>query len=351
MRHAARYLGWLGYALGTVSATAAAVYVVVYLYRWEWQRALISGVLLLVLEVFLATAVVLGRVARLQRRLAEADARAEEVLRRLEASRPPSPEPFRWLGERGGPPTGTGTYVFVPVLVAAGAALSMVAVVIQRIAGVSARAGAERRLAGRLATLAAPPGGILGGGPSGPSGPSGPGDPRGRASAPAAGLGGTYATTPPRRDLADQPPIPPARPLRAMVLGLAALAAAVLGVAAVDVVSDATQTRPEPAPASAASTVVFRIELRGGDAGDPQALAQAAHDLWATCHRSTSAPRERVALARLDRGVFAGLLRPGLPEHDLKRLRGCLNDTTANRALARVLGEGQAPPVGTQAER
>jgi hypothetical protein len=333
MRHAVRYLGWLGYAFGTVTAIAAAVYVVVYLYRWEWQRALISGVLLLVMEVFLATAAVLGRVARLQQRLAEADARADEVLRRLEASRPPSPEPFRWLGGRGGPPTGTGgggdTYIFVPVLVAAGAALSTAAVIIQRIAGATARAGAERRLAGRLASLAAPPGGILGGWPGAQGAPSG-------------GPGGTYAVTPPRRDLAAQPPVPPARPLRAAVIGLSALAAVALLTAAVDVLSDATQTRPEPAPDSVASTVVFRIELRGGDAGDPQALAQAARDLWGTCHRATSAPREHVALARLDRRVFVGVVRPGLGEHDLKRLRGCLQDATANRALARVLGEGQA---------
>jgi hypothetical protein len=324
MRHAARYVGWLGYAFGAVSAAAAAVYVIVYLYRWEWQRALISGVLLLVMEVFLATAVVVSRVARLQRRLAEADARAEEVLRRLEATRPESArEPFRWLGGT----RGSGTYVFVPVLVAAGAALSVVAVLIQRIAGLSARPGAERRLAGRLASLAAPPGGVSGGGPGGPGSGPGPGGP------PAPG------------EWADPPPVPPARPLRAVVLALAALAVAALAAASVDVISDATQTRPEDAPASAATTLVFRIEIRGGDAGDPDAMAHAARELWETCHRSTSTLREGAALSRLEPDVYVGVLRPALPKHDLRRLHGCLTDATANRTLARVLGQGQAAPA------
>jgi hypothetical protein len=311
-----RYIGFLGYALGALTAGAAAVYVVVYLYRWEWQRALLSGVLLLVIEVFLATAAVLGRVARLERRLTESDARAEEMLRRLAASRARSPAPspdaaaprFRWLGgtdSRGGGPT----FVFVPVLVAAGAALSVVAVVIQRIAAATVRPGAERRLAGRLASLGAPPGGILGNGPR----------------------------------LADQPPVPPARPLRLLALGVAVLAAAALVAAAVDAISDATQTRPEAAPDSAASTVVFRVEVRNATPG-PGALAHAADELWSNCRRSTSKLPEGHALTRLEGPVYAGVVRPALSGHDMKRLRGCLGDATADRVLATVLGEGQAPP-------
>jgi hypothetical protein len=50
------------------------------------------------------------------------------------------------------------TFVFVPVLMVAGAALSGLALVIQKVAGATARPGAERRLAGRLAALTAPPG-------------------------------------------------------------------------------------------------------------------------------------------------------------------------------------------------
>jgi hypothetical protein len=314
-----KYIGFLGYALGALTAGAAAVYVIVYLYRWEWQRALLSGVLLLVIEVFLATAAVLGRVARLERRLTERDARAEEVLRRTAASpaRSPTPTPspspdavgpFRWLGgadSRGG----GSTFVFVPVLVAAGAVLSVAAVVIQRLAAATVRPGAERRLAGRLDSLAAPPGGILGGGPR----------------------------------LAEEPPVPPARPLRLLALGVAALAAALLVAAAVEAISDATQTRPQAAPDSAASTIVFRVEIRDA-ARDAAALAHAADELWSNCRRSMSTLPEGHALTRLRGQVYAGVLRPALSGHDMWRLRGCLSDATADRALATVLGEGQASP-------
>ncbi|MGP4112146.1 hypothetical protein ACTWP5_14670 [Streptomyces sp. 4N509B] len=322
-----RYAGILGYVVGGVAAGAAAVYTVVYLYRWEWERALLSGVLLLVVEVFLATVAVLAQVDRLRRRLAESDRRAEEMLRHLAETRPRhahGPEPFRWLRGTAAPrgPTGSGggepgagagrdTFVFVPVLVAAGAALSMLAILIQRLAAAGTRPGAERRLAGRLAGLAAPPGGILG------------------AAATPAG----EATTPP-------PPVPPARPLRAVGRVVSVLATAVLVALAVDLISDATQTRRQQPPASAATTVVFRVELRGVP-NDRAAVTRAAQELWEHCHRSTSVLRTGT-LGRLEGNVFSGVLRPPLPEHDLLRLRGCLRDTTANRALATVLGEGQA---------
>ncbi len=301
-----RYLGFLGYALGGISAASAAAYVVVYLYRWEWQRALVSGVLLLVIEIFLATALVLGRMARLHRRLAETDARAEEVLRRLERTRAASPDRFRWLDRE------RDTFVFVPVLVAAGAALSVVAAIVQRIAGATVRAGRERRLAGRLASLAAPPGGIGGGRTPG---------------------------------LENEPAVPPRRTRRGVALALATPLLAVLIAGAVDVLSDATQTRPQAPPDSAATTVVFRIEVREVP-DDATAVGSAALDLWESCRRATSALRGDAALTALGDGVFAGVLRPALPEHDLKRLHGCLSDATANRALATVLGQGQATEGG-----
>ena len=50
---------YLSYVFGGVSAAAAAGYLIVYLYRWEWQRAILSGVLLLVIEGFLIGLVLL----------------------------------------------------------------------------------------------------------------------------------------------------------------------------------------------------------------------------------------------------------------------------------------------------
>ncbi|MDT0343062.1 hypothetical protein [Streptomyces litchfieldiae] len=292
----------LGFLLGAASAGGAGLYLVVYLYRWEWQRALISGVLLLVIEVLLVGAVLLGRMGRLHQRLAESDARSEAVLRRLEESREEAPGRFRWLD--GGPPG--GAHVFVPVLMATGAALSGLALFVQKLASTTARPGAERRLAGRLAKLAAPPGGVRGNGPG----------------------------------LTGHPAVPPPRPRRVATLVTVALAGAAGVALLVNVLSDATQTRPAAPPDSAASTIVFRVAVRNTDAD--RAGRQAARALWEGCRRSTSVLREHAPLVNLEGDVYVGVLRPALPEHDLRRLRGCLSDLGADRTRAEVLGEGQA---------
>ncbi|MEU7029223.1 hypothetical protein AB0A60_21365 [Streptomyces sp. NPDC046275] len=295
---------YVGYLLGGVFAGYAAYYVVAYLYRWEWHRALMSGILLLVMEGFLVCLVLLNRMSRLQQRVEASEAQVEEVRRRLEQTRRPEPGRFRWMdGER--PGGENRTYVFVPVLMMAGVVLSGAAFVIQKIAGATARPAMERRLAGRLAALAAPP----------------------------EALGGSVR-------LEDRPAVPPARRRRTWLTVAAALAGGVVAAVLFTVLADATQTRPERRPDSAASTVVFRIEMRG--APSPQDLRLAAGDLWETCRRSTAARNERAALSRLEDTVYAGVIRPALPAHDLMRLRGCIEDATTERAAARVLGEGQA---------
>ncbi|WP_319789593.1 MULTISPECIES: hypothetical protein [Streptomyces] len=302
-----RPLRYAGYLLGGLAAGGAAVYLVVYLYRWEWQRALLCGVLLLVIEMFLVGTVLLARMGRLDQRLTESDARAEAVLRRLEQSRTEGRTRFRWLD--GG--DGDRLTVFVPVLMATGAALSGLALIVQKVASASARPSAERRLAGRLARLTAPPGGVRGHGPW----------------------------------LAEEPVVRPPGPRRRLLVTAGLVAAALGAVLLVNVISDATQTRRSNAPPSAATSVVFEIEVRNNE--DPLASAQAADALWETCRRATSAPRQDGLLGRLDRDVFVGVLRPAISEHDLRRLRGCLVDARTDRAVARVLGEGQLGERGS----
>ncbi|WP_059007053.1 hypothetical protein [Streptomyces specialis] len=306
----------LGYLLGAVSAGGAALYMVVYLYRGEWQRALMCGGLLLVLEVLLVGSVLLSRMGRLRQEVTDADARTEAVLRRLEQSRGPDPagHRFRWL-DGGGNGSGGRTFVFVPVLMAAGAALAGVALLGQKLAAATARPGAERRLAGRLARLTAPPGGVRGNGPA---------------------------------SLGDIPPVPPARPRRAVAVAVLVAAGAVGAWLVVDALSDATQTRPSAAPDAAASAIVFRVELRDGgdDGGGGGGVEQAARALWEECRRSTSVPLDHAPLTALEAGVFAGVARPALSAHDLHRLRGCLSDARADRVRAEVLGAGQAGTDG-----
>lgn len=301
---------YVSYLFGTLCLMAAAVYLVIYLYRWEWQRAIVSGVLLLAVEGFLVLVVVLGRLGRLERRIGEADSRVEEIRRHLESSRNDgAPDAFRWLG---GAQTrdeldGTRrTFVFVPVLMVTGAALSGVAWVVQRVAAVTARPGAERRLAGRLAPLAAPPGGVRG----------------------------------PLPQLEDRPAVPHRRLLRPLLGGTAAVAAVALLVFGVRTLADATETRAESRPDAAASIVVFRIAVHGDQAGPARQLA--AQDLWESCRRATSSDNPSASLDPMSDGVYAAVVRPALSDHDMLRLRGCLSDATANRATATVLGYGSA---------
>ncbi|QIB47259.1 hypothetical protein [Streptomyces aureoverticillatus] len=301
---------YVNYLFGGLTAAAAATYSVVYLTRWEWQRALICGVLLLVVEGLLVCAVLLGRIGRLERQVAESGLRTEEVWRRLrESGAEQGSVRFRWLEPRGSDGAHR-TYVFVPVLMAAGVLLSGVAWIVQKISAATARPGAERRLAGRLTRLTAPPPSELGG----------------RAP-----------------ELEDTRAVPRPRTVRAVVVTAVVAACGLLLALLVDTLSDATQTRPGQSRGSAATTVVYQVELRGTDSADARALA--ARELWDRCRRSTAALNVQAPLTRLGEDVWAGVIRPALSEHDVMRLSGCLVDTTAQRTRAKVLGESQVEPA------
>ncbi|MEV7891176.1 hypothetical protein ACWD3I_22840 [Streptomyces sp. NPDC002817] len=295
----------VGYTFGGLSAVYAGYYTVLYLTRWEWQRALISAALLIVVEVFLATVLLLTRLTRLEDRLEQADARIEEVRKRLEQTRDPVPNRFNWLAavDRTELNGTHRTFVFVPVLMVAGAALSGLALVIQKVAGATARPGAERWLAGRLTALTAPP---------------------------------ITATVP----LENRPAVPPARTGRKALAVATAVGGLLLVPLLWSALADATQTRPEPAPGVGSTTMVFRVETHGDQS--PQAVQLAATDLWETCRRSTAAQNDNAQLDHMRDGVYAGVIRPALPPHDVMRLRGCLQDANTNRTSAVVLGEGQA---------
>ena len=140
--------GRLPSLLGVVVLVAAGLYFFVYLWRWEWNRALVAGVLFLAAEVGLATAVVLGRLSRLT-----ASARPETVARIREAVPPPR-DHFAWLrpkGEMG---------VFVPVLMGVGAVASVLAWLVERLARSTAGPVLERGLAGRMEPISWPASGL-----------------------------------------------------------------------------------------------------------------------------------------------------------------------------------------------
>jgi len=145
----------LGFAIGLASLLGSAIYFFVYLARWEWNRALISGMLLLIVEVLVLGALLLGRLSRVERAVAATPGRsasANRTLEHLRHTRPSTGRPFAWLD----PTTSRGTNVFVPVLMGAGVVVSALAWLVERVARVAARPGMEVGLANSLDTIAYP---------------------------------------------------------------------------------------------------------------------------------------------------------------------------------------------------
>ncbi|MFF6784325.1 hypothetical protein [Streptomyces sp. NPDC012510] len=287
----------LAYLFGGAAAIGAGVYFVVYLYRWQWQRAILSGVLLLIVGVLLLGIVVLGRLARIEERIRESDRRQEDALARLRQTHTRERgDRFRWLED-----PASRSHVFVPVLMVTGVVLSGIAWLVQRVASVTARPMAERRLAGKLAVLTSP-------------------DPAQNT------------------DLEDVPPPGGGTRSRAARLvtvgvGVALLASLVVGLA------DLTQTRQEERSGAEATSVLVQVDMRGVPV-TAERQSMAASQAWEHCRNSTSVPLRRTTLGELGDGLFAGVVRPALTDHDRLRLRGCLEDAEVDRAFLTVVGIG-----------
>jgi hypothetical protein len=143
-------------ALGVVMA-ASGWYVFVYLYRWEWNRALVSGLIFVAAEVAMLGLALAHRLGRLERHVQSLHV-DEGVLQRVRETAPPPGRPFAWLGkasEQGN--------VFVPVLMGAGVVLSAVAWLVERVARATAGPTLERGLARRLTLIGLPDRGLLAG--------------------------------------------------------------------------------------------------------------------------------------------------------------------------------------------
>ncbi|MDB1086799.1 hypothetical protein PJ985_04370 [Streptomyces sp. ACA25] len=292
------------------AAVGAAAYLVIYLYRWQWQRAVLSGVLLLIVLVLTLGFVLLDRLTRLEKRIEAGDRRQQDILAQLrEADRtartehPDRGRRFPWL-EDPADPARHHTHVFVPILMAAGVAMSGLAWVVERLARHTVRPAAQQRLSGRLAPLAAPTG----------------------------GTGGRHANLPEVPGLPGGPPRRPLLTALGTLLAAGAVTGLVVGLAAL------TQTAPPERGAGAATSVVFSVdrnevtELRGD---------LAARQTWERCRDATSVPLHGAGLVPLGEGDYAGTVRPALTGHDEQRLKGCLEDLRVDRVLVTVSGIGR----------
>jgi hypothetical protein len=145
-----KVIGWLA---GVGTLLAGAFYMIVSLNRWEWNRALFFGLIVLIAEVGLATALVLRRIARLEYRTRVDPA----VARILRETKPPTPDRFAWLREQT-----RELNVFITFLVGGGVILSGVAWVVDRVASkTSASPAGEQKLVRQLEAISYPSGGLL----------------------------------------------------------------------------------------------------------------------------------------------------------------------------------------------
>jgi hypothetical protein len=148
----------IAYLAAVVTIAASGYYFFVYLTRWEWNRALTSGVILLAAEIGLVGALVLDRIGRLRTSIvSSAPGRGDprpQVLARIRESAPPARNHFAWLRPE-------STNVFVPVLLGAGVIVSGIAWVVERIARATAGKGMERGLALQLESIAPPADGLI----------------------------------------------------------------------------------------------------------------------------------------------------------------------------------------------
>lgn len=287
-----------------VAQVSTGVYLIVYLYRWQWNRALITGILFLATEVLLIGRLVLQRLRSIEDRLAVPasppdPAGAVAVHRTLVDLRPAPTDRFAWIRDA----ATSRTNVFLPVLLGAGVVASALAWAVETVARRTARPAMEHALVDALGPIAFPTAGFL----------AAPGPAR---------------------------PAPRRSPGRWIGLSVAAVAVVVGIGAGIDVVADATQTRPDRLERGV--TTIVDVRLRGARASE-RPTAHAA-DLFAACRNVFS--RDVPTAAVLDRGAgrVRVVLDSDIGRHGRERLEGCLQDTTIDRLQAVVTEVVTVPP-------
>jgi hypothetical protein len=145
-----KIIAWLA-GIGTLVAGAA--YMVVSLNRWEWNRALFFGLIVLIAEVALATGLVLRRLARLEYNTKRnVDPAVVQILHETRPTR----DRFAWMRES------TGQFnVFITFLVGGGVILSGIAWLVDKLAARTSSPAGEERLARHLYPISYPTGGLL----------------------------------------------------------------------------------------------------------------------------------------------------------------------------------------------
>jgi hypothetical protein len=142
----------IAWVAGTVTLVLGAGYMIVSLNRWEWNRALFFGLIVVIAEIGLATGLVLRRLTRMEYSRT-ADRAVADVLR---DTRPPAPDRFAWLKR-----SAEQNNVFITFIVGGGILISGVAWIVDRVASKTSTPVGEERLARALSSISYPSGGLL----------------------------------------------------------------------------------------------------------------------------------------------------------------------------------------------
>lgn len=115
------------------------------------------------------------------------------------------------------------------------------------------------------------------------------------------------------------------RPLVLLALGVA-------GAIGIDVLGDATQTRPDRVRPSSRTAVVFEV-----DSGMRRANRLMAASLWGACQSTVASRLVGPVPVALGGDRYRLVLSPELGTHARTRLTGCLHDATLDRVRGRVI--------------
>jgi hypothetical protein len=145
-------IAWLA---GVGTLLAGVFYLVISLNRWEWNRALFFGLIVLIAEVGLATGLVLRRLARMEHIL-KGPAPADPAVVQILSETRPARDRFAWMRE-----STNQMNVFITFIVGGGVLLSGVAWLVDRVASKTSSPAGEERLARQLYPISYPSGGLL----------------------------------------------------------------------------------------------------------------------------------------------------------------------------------------------
>jgi hypothetical protein len=295
--------------IGWVVLVASGIYLLVYLYRWEWNRALISGLFFVAAEVALASSAILRRLAQLERRVDEASHASPQ--------QPPTPHeggdggPFAWLSD-------DRLGVFVPLLLGFGVIVSALAYVVERVAGASGAWAGIAAAQRRMRRLARPHAALV------------PMVTDAVAASPA-----SVRFVPPQ--------VGRRRTRRAVAWAAGSAAAVLLLVGAITLLADIAMYRPETRPTTGSTTYSLFVELREGR-GDRASVANA---LWLSC-RDIVGHDASADITPADGGHITMTVRPEVATNDDRRFVGCLEDVTLDRVRVDVVS-GLDEPAGVVA--